>query len=125
MKRKDDIEKDLWFATEMEALSKIEPPHEVDVCDAVMERIAKQPTVVQFNTKRRRTGIITTAAAACIAGLVLVRVATTGNDLQAATASMPSLSTRISDVYDYYADYATDYAEETPSYQDNPMSQLI
>ncbi len=127
MNRKKEIENDLWLASQLERIRDIQTPRPVDVTDAVMERIATLPTPMGQPVLQKKTGrrIATAAAAACVAGAVIVTALLSRNDLQAATPVQQDISYRIYEIYDYCHDYADEESIESAAYFDNPITELI
>ena len=112
----------------IESIRQLTPPHPVDVTDAVMQRIRTMPTVVDFQSavhtkRRRRITIVSTAAAACVAGAILVVSALSGNSIQAATPATPELEYRITEVYHYCDCYADE--DESAAIYDNIVTDLL
>ena len=121
MTRRNEIENDIWFAEQRESINRISLNREVDVTDAVMQRIAKlQPMAVSAN-KWRHIGIkaASIVAAACVViGFVFI-FSTPGNAAIAPTNSAVLVS-GIDEVYSYFDGEEADY-----SVFDDPITSLI
>ncbi|MBP9991279.1 MAG: hypothetical protein KBT45_07630 [Bacteroidales bacterium] len=80
-------------------MRKMEYPVQVDVVDAVMEQVSKQPILVP--ARKHRIWVI---AAACIAALLLVNVSL----YLFRGYNEESVGTVLADVYDYNTNYGLD-----------------
>lgn len=127
MDYKKEIENDIWFANQLEAIRQMECPHTVDVTDTVMQSIEKAQSIAQKNKRRLRLRIITTAAAACIAGAILVvsHLTQTSSLHASTTIEVQGISNRVFDIYDYCNDYANSEYEESAAYNENLITDLI
>ncbi len=125
--KKNEIENDLWFASQLKQIRDIQTPRPVDVTDAVMERIAQLPTPMGAPVPQKKNGwrIASIAIAACFVGAVTVTALLSRNELQAATPAQQDFSNRFFEIYDYCNDYANDETIEDAAYYDNPITQLI
>ncbi len=129
MNYRKEIENDIWFAGQLEALRQMETPHEVDVCDAVMKQIAKKPLMVPVTINKKRKNL-RLAGAASVIGIVAVAAtlfSISNNKLQAATTAAynTSLSDRCCDVYDYCNGYGDEESLENAAFYDNPITDFI
>ena len=126
MDYKKEIENDLWLADQLEAIRQMECPHNVDVTDAVMQRINNIQPLTKKSNHHYALKVATTAAAACIAGAILIISHINQTPLHAATTiETQDLSIRMLDIYDYCNDYADPDFEENATYTDNPITELI
>lgn len=125
-KTREKIENDLWLANQLEALRQIEPPHTVDVTDAVMKRIDNIQPMASSDNRHNWWKAVNTAVAACITGAILVLANLNNEPLHAATTmETPKLSLRMMDIYDYCHDYADPSEMESASFNDNPLTEII
>ncbi|MBP5327275.1 MAG: hypothetical protein J6Y98_05125 [Bacteroidales bacterium] len=119
---------DLWLERQRDALSRIElaPEHTPDVCDKVMDAIAKMPQPMALPPKQKNHWrIVGSAVAACLVAAVVVTISVSGSGVQAATPTQEDLSARFIEVYDYCNDYADEESIESAAYYDNPVSELF
>ncbi len=129
MDKKKDIETDLWFAQQMEILSQMEYKGEIDVVDDVMKQIEHIPLSA---TKRkptkpslRRMAVITGAAAACLAAVLLVRSAFPGRQINAGKQTVKELSSGIFEIFNYCQSYTDTEILDEASYNENPFTDLL
>ncbi len=130
MRIKKNIESDPIFEQHLEAIRGIELKHTPDVVDAVMGCINDMPQPMGRSVARKHSVfyIASSAVAACFALAVVVTFVIGQfheNQAQAATTTHGDLSLQFFEVYEYCNDYADPEADETTSYNDNPVSDLL
>lgn len=130
MKRKEEIENDLWFANQLEAIRQMESPRKVDVTDAVMKQLECRQLLASQPQQKKRTWLKVSsgAAAAGVAAAIVFAVGLSENGAKAETTQTVDrheLSTRIADVYEYCNDYADPEYDDEAAYYDNPIYDFI
>lgn len=119
-------EQDLWLERQKEAIRALRPDHEVDVTDAVMNRIQSMPLPEKELTIGRTRTVLRWAAAACVVGVIASVALFMRHGVSPVTASN-DFSASLLDVYDYcngYAEHESDMSDDA-AYFDNPVTYLL
>lgn len=129
MSKRKEIETDQWFEQQMELLKGMDYPGEVDVVDSVMEAIDQLPQTqrgrVVAMPRRRKVAIAAGAAAACLAAVVLVRMAIPTRQIQTGKETLKEISSGIYEIFNYCQSYTeSDYPDDA-SCNDNPFIELL
>ncbi len=123
MSHRKEIENDIWFANQVEALRQMTPPHEVDVTDAVMKSIAHLQPLAPTRTKRSSKSIkITSSVAAICAAIILVFILLPSQKTEMSRSSSPTLSTLIDEIYGFCMN--NDSGDDAV-FLDNPVINFI